>query len=110
MTFKLQGDLPLSQVETMTRGADPSAVLETEDSNPETGAPAAVKSSLYRSVSPQWRYSKSDCRCQNSLLIVGSHQKRALSFMLMRERGMRPFIKQQEQWRAIFDESDSITK
>lgn len=86
MTFKLQGDLPLSQVETMTRGADPSAVLETEDSNPETGAPAAVKSSLY------------------------SHQKRALSFMLMRERGMRPFIKQQEQWRAIFDESDSITK
>lgn len=55
MTFQLQADLSLSQVETMARGADPSAVLETGDSNPETEASAAVKSSLYRCVSSQWR-------------------------------------------------------
>lgn len=86
MTFQLQADLSLSQVETMARGADPSAILETGDSNPETEASAAVKSSLY------------------------SHQKRALSFLLMREWDMRPLDKQEEQWRAIFDESEGITK
>lgn len=48
MTFQLQVDLSLPQVETIARGADPSAMLETEDSNPETEASAAVKSSLYR--------------------------------------------------------------
>ena len=48
MTFELHGHLSLSEIETVAGGADPSAVLETEDSNPETEASAAVKSSLYR--------------------------------------------------------------
>ena len=50
MTFELQGDLSSSQVEAMARIVDPSDALETEDLNPETEAPAAVKSSLYRYV------------------------------------------------------------
>ena len=50
MTFELQGDLSSSQVEAMARNVDPSDVLETEDVSPETEAPAAVKSSLYRYV------------------------------------------------------------
>lgn len=48
MTFELQKDLSSSQVAAMARIVDPSDVLETEDVNPETEAPAAVKSSLYR--------------------------------------------------------------
>lgn len=51
MTFELHGHLSLSKVETMAQSADPSAVLETKDSNPEIEASAAVKSSLYRYVS-----------------------------------------------------------
>lgn len=50
MTFELRRDLSSSQVETMARTVDPSDALETEDLNPETEAPAAVKSSLYRYV------------------------------------------------------------
>ena len=50
MTFELQGDLSSSQVEAMAPMVDPSDALETEDLNPETEAPAAVKSSLYRYV------------------------------------------------------------
>ena len=50
MTFELQGDLSSSQLEVMARIIDPSDVLETEDVIPETEAPAAVKSSLYRCV------------------------------------------------------------
>ena len=50
MTFELQGDLSSSQVEAMARMVDPSDALETEDLNPETEAPAAIKSSLYRYV------------------------------------------------------------
>ncbi|CAD6565732.1 MAG: hypothetical protein ASARMPREDX12_006745 [Alectoria sarmentosa] len=86
MTFQLRVDLSLPQVETIARGADPSAMLETEDLYPETEASAAVKSSLY------------------------SHQKRALSFMLMRERVMQPLNKRKEQWRTLFNESEGITK
>lgn len=48
MTLELHGHLSLSEVETVAGGADPSAVLETEDSNPEAEASAAVKSFLYR--------------------------------------------------------------
>lgn len=48
MTFELHGHFLLSEVETVAGGADPSAVLETEDSNREIEASAAVKSSLYR--------------------------------------------------------------
>ena len=50
MTFELQGDLSSSQVEGMVPTVDPSDALEAEDLNPETEAPAAVKSSLYRYV------------------------------------------------------------
>ena len=50
MTFELQGDLSSSQLEAMARVVDPSDALETEDLNPETEAPAAVKSALYRYV------------------------------------------------------------
>ena len=50
-TFQLHGHLALSEVEAVVLGKDPSAVLETEDLNSETEAPAAVKSSLYRYVS-----------------------------------------------------------
>ena len=51
MTFELHSHLSLSKVETMAQSADPSAALETEDSNSEIEASAAVKSSLYRYVS-----------------------------------------------------------
>ena len=44
------------------------------------------------------------------LLIASSHQKRALSFMLKRERNERPFNKQKEQRRAVFDEGNDTTK
>ena len=47
MTFQLQSRLSLK---ALAQDADPSAVLETEDLNPETEAPAAVRSSLYRYV------------------------------------------------------------
>ena len=50
MTFELHKDISSSQVEAMARVVNPSDALETEDSNPETEAPAAVKSSLYRYV------------------------------------------------------------
>ena len=50
MTFELQGDLSSSQLEAMAQIVDPSDALETEDLNPETEAPAAVKSALYRYV------------------------------------------------------------
>lgn len=112
MTFQLQENLSLPQVETVLRAADPSAVLETEDSFLETDVSAAVKSSLYRYVlvlSP-WYIQKVDWQCQSDLLIVSSHQKRALSFMLMRERDVQPFNNQEEQWRAICDEANHDTK
>ena len=50
MTSRFQESLSLSVVNILAQGADPSAVLETEDLNPETDAPAAVQSSLYRYV------------------------------------------------------------
>ena len=52
MTFQLQGNVSPSDVQAMVRGPDPSAALESEDLNPETEAPAAVKSSLYAYVCP----------------------------------------------------------
>ena len=109
MTFQLQGELSLSGVETMTQGVDPSAALETEDLNPEMEAPAAVKSSLYR-YTPSQKTLTSFWQCQIPWLIANSHQKRALSFMLMKERSMRQFNKQQGRWTACFDESDGTTE
>ena len=50
MTFQFQGSLTTSDVKVLTQDTDPSAILETEDLNLETEAPAAVKSSLYRYV------------------------------------------------------------
>jgi len=47
-TFQLQETLSASKIETMDKGADPSAALETEDCLPETVPPTVVKTSLYR--------------------------------------------------------------
>ena len=110
MTFQLQSDVLLSGVEAIAQSADPSAALETEDLNPEMEAPAAVKSSLYRYVSSQKGHSSLGWQSQNLWLIVISHQKRALSFMLTREQSIQPSNKQIEEWRAAFDEKDRTTK
>ena len=48
MTFQLEAELCLSQIETMTQGPDPSAALETEDALGETQAPSPIKASLYK--------------------------------------------------------------
>lgn len=48
MTYELPSQLPPTQVEKLAQNADPSAVLETEDTLPETEAPAVVQTSLYR--------------------------------------------------------------
>ena len=48
MTYQLLSQLPPTQVEMLAQNADPSAVLETEDTLPETEAPAVVQTSLYR--------------------------------------------------------------
>ena len=47
MTFQFLSELPSTRVETSTQGADPSAALETEDSLPESEAPAAIQTPLY---------------------------------------------------------------
>ena len=48
MTYQLLSQLPSTQVEMLAQNADPSAVLETEDTLPETEAPAVVQTVLYR--------------------------------------------------------------
>ena len=48
MTYQLLSQLPPTQVEILAENEDPSAVLETEDTLPETEAPAVVQTSLYR--------------------------------------------------------------
>ena len=47
-TFGLRGEISLSEIETLTHGADPSAVLETAFLYPESDPPAAVRTPLYR--------------------------------------------------------------
>lgn len=54
MTSQLQEVCPKSIVESIAQNADPSAALENEDNFPETEAPPAVKSFLYRYVSSGW--------------------------------------------------------
>ena len=111
MTFELQGDLSSSQVEAMALIVNPSDALATEDLNPETEAPAAVKSSLYRYVAYlNTTFSNLIHTVNFSDLIGSSHQKRALNFMLMRERSVRPFDRTKEQWKPFFDEAYGITK
>ena len=48
MTFQLEAELFLSQIETMMQDPDPSAALETEDALRETQAPPPIKASLYK--------------------------------------------------------------
>ena len=48
MTFQLEAELCLSQMETMVQGPDPSSALETEDVLQETQAPSSIKTSLYK--------------------------------------------------------------
>lgn len=48
MTCQLPSQLPPTQVEMLAQNVDPSAVLETEDTLPETEAPAVVQTLLYR--------------------------------------------------------------
>lgn len=112
MTFQLEGQHQFSQVEDMARSVDPSAALEIGDSNPEVEAPAAVRSSLYRYFSDDIASGSFVSRPIDriSWLTTVSHQKRALSFMLMRERGLRPPNKQTEHWRTVPDESDETTE
>ncbi|KAL2046939.1 hypothetical protein N7G274_000957 [Stereocaulon virgatum] len=85
-TFQLQSELSLSSVEAMDQNEDPSAVLETEDSLPETEAPAVIRTTLY------------------------SHQKRALSFMLMRESNIAPDSKDGDSWQTVPSGIGGLTK
>ncbi len=48
MTFQLQAELCLSQIETIVQGPDPSSALETEDKSQETQAPSPIKTPLYK--------------------------------------------------------------
>ncbi len=48
MTFQLEAELCLSQIETMAQGPDPSSALETEDKLQETQAPSPIKTPLYK--------------------------------------------------------------
>lgn len=48
MTYQFREVGPSSTIESVAQDADPSVALENEDSFPETEAPAAVKTSLYR--------------------------------------------------------------
>lgn len=49
LTFQLGTDLSFSKIETIIQGSDPSAALETGCSFPETEAPPAIRTCLYRS-------------------------------------------------------------
>lgn len=48
MTFQLEAELCLSQIETTVQGPGPSAALEIEDNLRETEAPSPIKTSLYK--------------------------------------------------------------
>lgn len=50
MTFDLRKELTSFEFETLTRGADPSAALQSGTSFPETEPPAAIRTPLYRQV------------------------------------------------------------
>jgi hypothetical protein len=108
-TFQLQSELSLSNIETMDQSEDPSAVLETEDSLPETEAPPVIRTTLYR-----YGYNSYKTPCvrpyDKSLLTSSSHQKRALSFMLMRENNLAPDSNYGDSWRAISSEVGGLTK
>ena len=51
-TLELSSRDLLSQIETISQGTDPSAVLETRDILKESEAPAILQSDLYRCVPP----------------------------------------------------------
>lgn len=71
MTFQFQGDLSHSEVEAIVQGIDPSAMLETEDLNPEAETPAALKSTLYRYALSKRRYPKAGLVMLESLADCG---------------------------------------
>jgi len=48
LTFQLEAEFCLSQIETLMQASDPSAALETEDALRETQAPSPIKASLYK--------------------------------------------------------------
>lgn len=48
MTFELQDNISLSQVETLAQGVDPSAALEADGCLPETEPPSFIRTPLYR--------------------------------------------------------------
>ena len=50
MTFQFREHSPLSEIDLTDRDIDPSAVLETQVSLPESNVPVAVRTVLYRQV------------------------------------------------------------
>ncbi|CAD6567877.1 MAG: hypothetical protein ASARMPRED_001174 [Alectoria sarmentosa] len=86
ITSQLEAELCLSQIETIVGGPDASAALETEDALQETHAPSPIKASLY------------------------NHQKRALSFMLMRELGSTVASDPRDQLQMLSTRFDHLTK
>ena len=101
MTFELQAGLSLSEIETLAQSADPSAVFETKGVFPETDPPAAIRTHLYRYMT---ELSSSTLR---RILTLASHQKQALTFMLMRERGRQPNDIVCDEWRSIRSEDNN---
>ena len=103
MTFELQPGLSLSEIETLAQSADPSAVFETKSVFPETEPLAAIRTHLYRYMT------ELSIPTSRRRLTLASHQKQALTFMLMRERGRQPNEIVCDDWRSIRNEdNDSL--
>ena len=94
LTLQLEADLSFSQIETIAQGSDPSAALETGCRFPETEAPPAIRTRLYRSA-------YKSLEDHEFHLTFSSHQKQALSFMLKREKGWDLYSDRDDVWKAV---------
>lgn len=103
LTFQLEADLSSSQIETIAQGSDPSAALETGCTLPETEAPPAIRTSLYRSA-----YMSSEDHKYH--LTFSSHQKQALTFMLKREQGWDLYSDREDVWKAVPSGPDGVIR
>ena len=105
-TFQLESQRLSSHIEELGFCADPSASLESQDSLPETEAPAPIRTKLYRYAYVPRLLDPHKFRMLTSI----SHQKRALSFMLMRELGWGKFGNHTELRRAMNNDFPTIAE
>lgn len=104
MTFDLREKLTFSEFETLAQGVDLSANLQTGITFPETEPPAAIRTPLYRQVDASEHIFNLIMQSPEPLLTSSSHQKQALTFMLMREKDSN------EIWKAVFNDTNGMTR